>query len=189
MGFFSTFLVYPLSLNMLCPTPLQSLVSHISQNNLWQPPKHTFFKHVNNSVKSATVTMTIPVCLCRSEPKYFYWCFDTLILLLSIGIICLLHKGTNFKLITADAQVYICNTRMIFSVIQSQQVVNMSRSYKVIFPILGPDLSNAVQTLCVAFMDTEVKVSFCRRGEGGMPNHLTVQFPVWLHCTWWGGKN
>lgn len=35
-------------------------------------------------------------------------------------------------------------------------------------------------------MDAEVKVSFCRGGEGGVPNHLTVQFTVWFHCAWGG---
>lgn len=57
---------------------------------------------------------------------------------------------------------------------------------KEIFPILGPDLSNTAQALRVSFMDTEVKVSLRRGAEGGMPHHLTVQFTVWLHCTWGG---
>lgn len=63
------------------------------------------------------------------------------------------------------------------------KAVNMSSSYKVIFPILEPDLSDTVQALCVALMDTEVKVSFWRGGEGGMPHYLTVQLSVGLHCT------
>lgn len=50
--------------------------------------------------------------------------------------------------------------------------------------ILLADLSNTVQVLCCALVDPEVKVSFLRGGEGGMPHDLTVQLTVWLHCAW-----
>lgn len=62
----------------------------------------------------------------------------------------------------------------------------MWRSRIVIFPILGADLGNTVQTLWVALMDTEVKISLQRGGKGRMPHYLAVQFTVGLHCTWGG---
>lgn len=54
------------------------------------------------------------------------------------------------------------------------------------FMIVLPDLSNTMQMLCGALVYPEVKVSFWRGGEGGMPHNLTVQLTVWLHCTWRG---
>lgn len=59
----------------------------------------------------------------------------------------------------------------------------MRRPYNASFSILGPNLSNTVQALCVAFMDKEVKISLLRGGEGGMPHYLTDQFAVWLDST------
>lgn len=51
----------------------------------------------------------------------------------------------------------------------------------------GSNLGDAVETLHVAVVDEEVKVSLGGGGEGGMPHHLTVQFAVGVHHTWGGG--
>lgn len=51
----------------------------------------------------------------------------------------------------------------------------------------GTNLGDAVETLHVAVVDAEVKVSLGGGGEGGMPHHLTVQFAVGVHHTWEGG--
>lgn len=51
----------------------------------------------------------------------------------------------------------------------------------------GSNLGDAVETLHVAVVDEEVKVSLGGGGEGGMPHHLTVQLAVGVHHTWGGG--
>lgn len=70
-----------------------------------------------------------------------------------------------------------------FETLESSWVQYLPESDTILLWLLvKADLSHTVQSLRVAIMDAEVKVSLWGEGERWMPQHLAVQLSVWLHC-------